>query len=330
MSKKRFVFNDENVKNSYGFHILTSGINTARFFLNPVCLDNHMNWTESVIGTWENVELENGLMYGSPVFDEATENPKNKETIRKAKADILKGCSMGIGFREADFVRDPDGRLILTKCELMEVSIVAVPSNANAVQLYNSNGDKMSDDEVKTLCLSIGDPAKPTPENSLNNNEFNMKKIQLSVMAFVALGFTQNTQSVEEPELEKAVLDLKAKADKDALELDSVKKQLQAYKDAEKIENQSKIDSEVKLAIQEGRITADKEQTFKDLGVQNFELMKNTLDSFEKKVDLSGDIKTPKGKAGKEMTEEEFMKLSDAAQLSWKNENPEEYQKLFA
>lgn len=322
--KKRFIFNDERVKNSYGFYILTSGIDTRRFSQNPVCLADHWNWTGSVLGVWEDMQTANGTLSGAPKFD----TKSYEELVRQVESGTLKGCSMGILFDEADFIKNEKGDLILTKCELMEVSIVAVPSNANSIALYHQNGNRMSEGEIKTLCLSLGSPQETPNDNPINNNN-SMKKIQLSLMAYAALGFAQTTQTVEEPELDKAILTLKNEADKTALELAKVKQELQAYKDADKLKKDQEIDTMVTLAIQEGRITADKKQTFVDLAAQNLDLAKSTLESFPKKKDLAAGVTTPSGNA-EPMTEEKFQTLSEEQRWTWKQENPEEYKKLFA
>ncbi|GAA4156643.1 hypothetical protein GCM10022217_15860 [Chryseobacterium ginsenosidimutans] len=323
--KRRFVFNDESVKNSYGFYILTSGIDIRRFSQNPVCLADHWNWTGSVLGIWEDIQAGSGTLSGTPKFD----TKSYEELVRQVESGTLKGCSMGILFDEADFTKNENGDLILTKCELMEVSIVAVPSNANSIALYHQNGNRMSEGEIKTLCLSFGKSQEPEINNPINNNDSTMKKIQLSLMAFAALGFAQTTQTVEEPELDKAILTLKNENDKNALELEKVKRELQAYQDADKLKKTQEIETMVTLAVQEGRITADKKQTFIDLAAQNLELAKATLESFPKKVDLSAGVKTPGGN-GEPMTEEKFQTLSEDQRWTWKNENPEEYKKLFA
>jgi len=321
---KRFVFNDESVKNSYGFYILSSGIDTRRFSQNPVCLADHWNWTGSVLGTWEDVQAGNGTLSGTPKFD----TKSYEELVRQVESGTLKGCSMGILFDEADFTKNENGDLILTKCELMEVSIVAVPSNANSIALYHKNGNRMTEPEVKTLCLSLGSPQEAPINNPINNNNSIMKKIQLSLMAFAALGFAQTTQNVEEPELDKAILTMKNEYDKNALELEKVKKELQAYQEADQLKKSQEIETMVTLAVQEGRITADKKQTFIDLAAQNLELAKSTLETFPKKIDLSAGVTTPVG--GEPMTEEKFQTLSEEQRLAWKNANPDVYKKLFA
>ena len=161
MSKKlTFIANDETKLNSYGFSVLTSGIDLEeRFKENPVCLNNHQNDTKSVLGT--NPQKDNGQLLLTPDFD--TEDPEGKEVVRKVLAGKLKGCSMGIMFNPDDLV-NMDGVLVLTKCVLFEVSIVAVPSNANAIRLYKSEDEEYTEQEIKSLCLNLK-TAKPFKEN---------------------------------------------------------------------------------------------------------------------------------------------------------------------
>lgn len=323
MSKKRFTFNDEKIKNSYGFYILTAGIDTTRFNRNPICLNDHSNWTGAVLGTWADLSAENGALSGTPNFD--TKDKYHKEVIRQVESGTIKGCSMGVLFDEADFTKNEKGELVLTKCELMEVSIVAIPSNANSVALYHKNGVMMKENEVKTLCLSFGEN---TEQNHNQNNNFNMKKIHLSVLAFVALGFAKTTKEVDEAELDEAILGLKAKIDEQGIELQRAKADLSAYQNAEKLAQEGKITTMVELAVKEGRITAEHAQTYKDLAAQNFELAQKTLESFPKKVDLSTGIITPAGNDAGVKTMEDFQKLSHEKQLSFKNENPDLYKAI--
>lgn len=64
MSKNlsRFVANDQEQKNSYGFYVLTSGISLARFENNPVMLDGHYISNHAVIGRWLNIEKAGNLL----------------------------------------------------------------------------------------------------------------------------------------------------------------------------------------------------------------------------------------------------------------------------
>ena len=87
-----FLLNDGTI-NSYGFVVLTEGINLSRFRKNPVMFYNHGK-DNGVIGRWENLRIENGKLYGTPVFDDKHEPGK---TIKeKVESGFLKGASMGI------------------------------------------------------------------------------------------------------------------------------------------------------------------------------------------------------------------------------------------
>ena len=148
-----FLVNDERKKNSYGFYVETAGIDLKeRFEDNPVCLNNHQNNTKDVLGTWSDFKTENGTLSMTPEFD--TEDTDGKEVVRKVLAGKLKGCSMGIMFDPKDMVNE-NGKLILKKCVLFEVSIVAVPSNANSISLFNMNQEPVSEQEIKSLCLAL-------------------------------------------------------------------------------------------------------------------------------------------------------------------------------
>ena len=72
----RFILNDENVTNSYGFKIKTEGINLKRFKANPVMLDEHNPSNLSVIGKWTEIKAENGKLSAETEFDLDDENAK--------------------------------------------------------------------------------------------------------------------------------------------------------------------------------------------------------------------------------------------------------------
>lgn len=125
MSKTHtFLVSDESV-NSYGFKVLTNGIDTKRFETNPIML--YMHERPNIIGKWENVRKENAQLFADAVFD--VEDPTAKEIAGKVERGFLKCASVGIG--KADL---KDG--IVSSCELFEISIVDIGSNSNALRLY--------------------------------------------------------------------------------------------------------------------------------------------------------------------------------------------------
>lgn len=320
MSKKPFIFNDEQIKNSYGFYILTSGISLTRFKKNPLMLDSHINNTLSVLGKWENLKVDKGLLSGEPLFDSEDSNVTVIEG--KVNRGFIKSCSMGIVFNRED-LKLIAGKLILEKCELYEVSIVAVPSNANSIRLYVDGSDTpLSDQEVQTLCLSVLPvdfeqvitPPKTNPENK------NMK-ITLSVIAAVALGFAATDLEHEESVINLRIADLDAKRSAAELKLSAI---TQAQEEAKL----QAIKNKVALAIKANPSLADKEQDFVNLGIANESLLDSTLAAFPVKASLGAQIDN-KGAGTAVKTPDDFQKLSLEAQLKFKAEEPQAYQALF-
>jgi hypothetical protein len=67
------------------------------------------------------------------------------------------------------------------------------------------------------------------------------------------------------------------------------------------------------------------------LGISSPEVLETTLDSIPAKQNFSADLKVPAGNGGVEVkTMEDFQKLGLEAQLSFKNDSPEAYKKLFS
>ncbi len=128
-----FVLNDESV-NSYGFIVLTEGIDTSVFERNPVMLYMH-NRDGNVIGRWENIRKEEKRLLADAVFDESTELGA---TVKKqVEGGFLRAVSIGI----EDIAREQlNGVETVTKCRLIEVSVVDIPSNKNAVRLMHRSG----------------------------------------------------------------------------------------------------------------------------------------------------------------------------------------------
>ncbi len=311
----RFVLNDERVTNSYGFKVLSAGIDLTRFATNPVMLDGHNQSNQSVIGSWENIILEDGKLLAEPLFDMDDENAK--KIAGKVERGIIKGASMGIAFHREDLTYE-GGDVVLKKCSLFEASIVAVPSNANALRLQ-MDGVEITEEEIKELCLSF-------PKTNPNNVHM---KLQLTQLALVALGMSASTKELSADEIESAILALSKNRDELKEKLTLSEEQLSAYVAKEKAQREALTAQMLDDAIKSGKITADKRQTFADLAAQNFELAKATLEGIPAKKSFSAGVTTPTGTTGV-ATMEDFQKLSLEEKLAFKNGNPEAYQKLIA
>lgn len=323
---KVFILNDDAVQNSYGFYIMTSGGKLDRFKSNPVMLSDHINKNENVIGNWLNLQVENGLIKAEPNFDVAM--PIGLEISGQVARDFIKGASMGI-LPNWDSMERVGDKLILKEWELVEASIVPVPSNRNSIAVYGIDGNLMEESEIQNLCLSIGND---TTKTNLNLKKENMKKIVLSVACLMALSFKdQPTDGLDVADVEARILGLSnslatAKAENEGLKLAA-----QTAKEAQEAAVKLSATQKVDLAISQGKIPADKKEAFVQLGITSPEVLETTLDSIPAKQNFSAGVNTPQGDGAVTVaTMEDFQKLGLEAQLSFKNDSPEAYKKLFS
>lgn len=166
MKQQTFLVSDE-TKNSHGFRVLTSGIDTEQFERNPIMLFMH-DRKRNVIGRWENLKKNGDKLFADAIFD--TNDPQGKLIADKVKNGFIKSASLGIEVLE----QKED---LITKSKLHEISIVDIGSNKNALKLYNEK-------EIKQLFFNL-------------NNE-NMSLLE-SLIAILSL----ETNATEEDVLKK-------------------------------------------------------------------------------------------------------------------------------
>lgn len=322
---KPFVFNDETIANTYGFYILTEGIDLTRFSKNPVMLSDHWNSNKHVLGKWSDWRKEGTTLSGLPIFD--TEDEDAAKIARKVEKGFLSGCSMGI-IVDRENLTYIDGKIFLTKCELAEVSIVPVPSNANAVRLMHEDGKVMDEKEIKTLCLSIVPGAEKTEFNLINQK---MKKVLLSVATLMALGFKdQPADGLEVSEVEGKIAELSGQVVKLTAKNQELELAAQTTKEAQEAAIKLSVEKKVKLAIAAGKFGADKEAEMVTLGLASESALDTVIGSIPAKRNFGADVNPETGKATEVKTMDDFEKLSEEAKLSFKNDNPEEYKKIFS
>lgn len=278
-----YVLNDESVVNSYGFVLLNAAGRFERFNANPAMLFNHE--TDKLIGQMTGLRVEGTKLIGTPSFDE--EDALASKCKRQGEKGILKGCSPGIIMHAVELRTTPDGeeRITVTDWTLCEVSLVSVPSNQNALKLYNVRGEAIPDDKIK---LSI--------DTLLNRKD--MDKIILTAEAYAALGL--KSSEADGKAISSAVMELKARMEKAEKEVEDTRKE--------------KVNELVEMAIKEGKITADKKAQFVKLALSDYAMAKETLDAIPAKESLSAKI-VHKAAASKDRSEWTYLK--------WAKEDPE-------
>ncbi|MDM1093416.1 HK97 family phage prohead protease [Myroides odoratimimus] len=234
---KAYVLNDENKRNNYGFRVLNAGISLERFINNPICLNDHKNNTKDVLGKWKDLKTDGSLFIGTPELD--TQDVEGLEVVRKIKADIIVGTSMGFDFSDEDFMMI-DGELVLTKCELKEVSFVAVPSNANTIVLYDQKGMALSKEQINELCLSA--------QNRTINKPQEMNKV---------IKHLQLSDNATETEVLTAVQALEGRLTAKGQEVATLKAEKEALIQERDLKLKAEFDQELEEAVKDGRLDED-------------------------------------------------------------------------
>ncbi len=130
----KFVFSDGSVDRA-GDTIDAKGWKLDSFKANPVALFGHSTDIDSVMGTAKNVSVVGGKLVGEIEFTTADINPKADMAYRMVQAGILNAVSVGFMPLDYEFSTDknrPFG-LDFKQQELLEISIVPVPANGNAL-----------------------------------------------------------------------------------------------------------------------------------------------------------------------------------------------------
>jgi HK97 family phage prohead protease len=124
----------------YGDVIVVSGIDLQNFYRNNVALFNHNS--NAPIGTWENMRVESNELRGRLKLAPEGASPRIDEIRALVKAKVLKSTSIGFLPVESEPVVNSSGNRTggtkFLRSELVEVSLVAVPANSDAVALAKS------------------------------------------------------------------------------------------------------------------------------------------------------------------------------------------------
>ncbi|MCC2590354.1 hypothetical protein [Chryseobacterium sp. MFBS3-17] len=316
MSKHKFVLNDENQVNQYGFRVRNGGLELSRFKANPVILDYHRDGNAAVIGRWENIQFEGSLLTAEAVFDDA--DPYAKEIARKVTDGFLRGASLGLNpYSMSNFQIAPDDVYDLVKSEVLEASVVPIPNNANALKLYASSDESMQElqeTEVSKILLM----AQEITTFNLHNN---MKKINLSLAAVIALGLPQTSTEHDSEAVMNNIIKLKS-------DLDAANAKIQGFEQLES-DKKAKLTADIVDAdIKAGKIDATKRADFIKLHAEFPTLYKSTVTDMPVKTNLSGNVNNPSAPAEVNSLDD-FQKLDLTAQLNFKETNPEGYRALL-
>lgn len=253
--------------NSYGFRVLTDGLDIEQYERNPILL--YMHNRGQAIGIIKDVKREKGEMTGELAFDEATE--LSRQCKKQWDFGSLRMVSIGI-----DVIETSDAPELLvsgqryptvTKSRLFEVSLVDIGANNDAIRLYK-NG------QLITLGEGGDCPLPPLKHKQPKNNpQMDIKTLALQ------LGLPE---TADEAAVNKRLAELKASKE----ESDRMRKENEALK-------LGQITAAVDAAILAKKITAEKKQHFIDLGKKvGIEDLNATIEAMSPAVKLSQTLTT--------------------------------------
>lgn len=302
MSKRARISNSR--LNSYGTRALTDGMDVEQYCRNPVLLDMHERG--KVIGYVKDLKKEGDDVTGEPVFDEATELSRQRK--KQWEFGSVRMVSAGIDIIELsdsrELLLEGQTRPTIVRCKLVEVSIVDIGANDDAIVLMKDG-----------IRIEFGkDGECPLP---LLNSEPISKKVMDQKTLALLLGLAE---TADEPTI-KAELEVLKAAKAEVVTLRNEKETLTL----------AGITSLVDTAITEKRISLEKKEQFITLGKKiGVEELKSTFEAMSPQVKLSAVVGHQGGAATG--VPETFKKLSEVPsdQLEeMREKQPDTYRKLY-
>ena len=218
---KEVIISTEAV-NSYGARVLTSGIDLEQFKRNPVLLWMHrraLDGESMPIGKIDNLRVEEGKLIGTPVFDQNDEFARKIES--KWESGFLRMASAALEPIEVNpdpsLALEGQTRATVTRCKLIEVSIVDIGGNDEALQLCGADGKQLklaAGEDVPVLPLLKLNEPEPMPENEpgegeeINNNK--QLKTAMNKDQLILLGLPEDAN---DEQVTAALQLMKTKAD---------------------------------------------------------------------------------------------------------------------
>lgn len=302
MGKRVRISNDS--LNSYGFRVLTSGLDVAQYNRNPVLL--YMHERGNVVGYVKDLKVENSEVTGELMFDCASE--LSQRCKMQFEFGSLRMVSAGLEIIEMSEDKDllvaGQTRPTITKSKLFEVSITDVGANDDALVLQR-NG-KM---------ITLGRDSDCDLPLLNNNNKQKTEEMENKTIA-LQLGLPETATDAE----------ISAKLS----ELNALKEQnVSLLKEKESL-TLVNITNLVTQAIAEKRLEEKDKDQFVELGKKiGAEELEKTLKAMHPAVKLSSVLGH---QGGAPAGEQNFTKLSEvpADQIATlRSENPKEYKRLY-
>lgn len=254
--------------NSYGYRVLTDGVDISQYERNPILL--YMHNRGQAIGVIKDLKKENGEITGELAFDEATE--LSRQCKKQWEFGSLRMVSIGFNIIETS---DAPEHIVsgqrfptVTRSQLHEVSLVDIGANNDAIRLYK-------DGQLITLGAGGECPLPRLNHKPNNNPHMDIKTLALE------LGLPE---TADEAAVNAKLAELKASKE----ESDKMRQENETLKNAQ-------LTAAVDAAVKAKKIPEEKKQHFIELGKKvGIDDLNATLDAISPAVKLSQAIEPDK------------------------------------
>lgn len=294
--------------NSYGSRVLTEGGDLRQYERNPVLLFMHnraFSRENLPIGRMEGLRIDGDRLIGTPVFDLNDEFAKR--IADKWENGFLRMLSAGIEIIEtssdAGVMLPGQTRPTITRWKLVEVSVVDIGANDEALRLYDQAGAMLK------LASGIDNEVLPLLKEREDNQLIIKTTMNKELLTLLGL-----QEGATDEQVLATVRGLKEKADKvEAMTL-------------------ANITAIVDEAVTTKKITADKKDHFVNLGkAAGIDSLRETL-SLMKPVQKPTEVIVERTDNVAGASDAKFAKLSEVPEAElrkMKEENPKEYARLY-
>ena len=270
---KRVRISNESV-NCYGTRILTSGIDISQYIRNPVLL--YMHERGKVIGYVKDIKIEGQDVTGELVFDEVSELSKQLKKQWEFGSVKMVSANFQILSTSDDkqLLIEGQERPTVTRCKLVEVSVVDIGGNDDAIVLSH---------EGETISLS-GQNSIDGVLPLINNKEpIKKKKMELKELAN-KLGLNE---TATEEEVNSKIVSLSATANK----VNELEAQVSTLLAEKKNVELAAVTTAVSTAISEKRLPANMKAHFVELGQKiGLEQLNVTLSAMQPQGKISATL----------------------------------------
>ncbi|MEI6898552.1 MAG: HK97 family phage prohead protease [Bacteroidota bacterium] len=330
-SVHEFIASDNQV-NRYGFRVLTEGIRTENYMKNPVVLAYH---DDCILAVGKAIAISkdaDGKFRITVDFDEQDEFAML--LYNKYKNGYMSAVSLGL-LNEVESVDEKDllpGQHYptITQSDMLELSLVNVPGNVNAIKLYGKEMNEVKLSMIETnLKFSTMSKEEKTVEQLLAENQA-LRKDRAKDM--IALHVKRGAITDGEAGFFEKSAESDFEGTKKVLELRPDKKDETA--DKEKMAGQL-----VELHFTRGAITADEKEFFSKSATLDYEGAKKVLEARKGKETVDSFVASQHlGAPGKKEDDPEdrskwtyldFYKKDPDALGKMKTETPEKYKTLL-